>query len=236
MNIIDRRKNPKGKSIGNRQRFLKRAKDAIRDAVKKSIQDKSIEDIGSGENISIPTRGIKEPFIHHGKGGTRNRILPGNKEFNVGDRIPRPEGGGGKGSKGSPDGDGEDSFTFVLSRDEYLDIFFEDLELPPMVKESLKEIKKFKTQRAGFTTVGNPSNLNIINTMRQAMGRRIALKRPKSSELNDLKSELFLLENKTNLTTSEKKRKKWLHDEIDRITKKMASVPFIDPIDVRYNA
>ena len=36
MNIIDRRLNPKGKSLANRQRFLRRAKALVRGAVKKS--------------------------------------------------------------------------------------------------------------------------------------------------------------------------------------------------------
>ena len=33
MHIIDRRLNPKAKSLGNRQRFIRRAKDEIREAI-----------------------------------------------------------------------------------------------------------------------------------------------------------------------------------------------------------
>ena len=64
-------------------------------------------------------------------------MLPGNKTFRAGDRIDKPpSGGGGRGRRGSPDGEAEDDFAFVLSRDEFLEIFFEDLELPDLVKRT----------------------------------------------------------------------------------------------------
>ncbi len=58
-------------------------------------------------------------------------MLPGNREYVAGDRIPRPEGGGGGGGNGEGgEGDGEDDFVFSLSREEFMQIFFDDLELP----------------------------------------------------------------------------------------------------------
>ena len=59
-----------------------------------------------------------------------------------GDRIRKPNSGGGSGGqKGSADGDGEDAFVFTLTRDEFLDLFFEDLELPNLAKRKLKTVK-----------------------------------------------------------------------------------------------
>ena len=137
MNVIDRRLNPKGKSLGNRQRFLKRAKEQVRKAVSSSSAKRAVSDIESGDKISIPIDGIREPTFRHSQtGGHREHILPGNKEYVEGDTIPRPpSGGGGRGSEGSPDGDGEDDFRFVLSQEEFLDLFLEDLELPDLTKK-----------------------------------------------------------------------------------------------------
>ncbi|MEM6415707.1 MAG: DUF444 family protein, partial [Pseudomonadota bacterium] len=139
--FIDRRKNPKGKSLGNRQRFLKRAKSQIKDAVNKSLRDRSLKDLDKGEKISIPTKSTKEPrFRLDPETGERSWVSPGNKEFSEGDRLKKPpkQVGRGRGKEASDEGDGEDAFQFTLTQDEFLDIFFEDLELPNLVKRSLK--------------------------------------------------------------------------------------------------
>ena len=113
-NFIDRRLNPRDKSPGNRQRFLRRARAQTKEAVNKAINDRNVSDIGDGGKISIPSRGIGEPrFRHDARGGRRERVLPGNKEFVPGDRIAKPPGGGGGGAgkKGSDHGEGEDDFS-----------------------------------------------------------------------------------------------------------------------------
>ena len=143
MNIVDRRLNPKGKSLTNRQRFLRRARRHIQDAMRDVVRGRGIADVGDGEKIAIPADDLREPSFHHGReGGVREYVLPGNKEYLKGDRIPRPEGGdgGGSGSKGSPDGDGEDDFRFMLSKEELLNIFLEDLELPDLLKKKVQQL------------------------------------------------------------------------------------------------
>ena len=125
--FIDRRANPKGKSLGNRQRFLRRARENIKERVDRSVREKSIGSGESvpenGEKITIPSKGLKEPRLYHGPGGNRQYVLPGNKDFVVGDTIDRPQGGAGEGGrKASEDGEGDDEFSFTLTRDEYLEI------------------------------------------------------------------------------------------------------------------
>ena len=110
------------------------------------------------------------------RGGDRQRVLPGNKEFVSGDRIEKPKGGqGGRGRQGSKDGDGEDAFTFALTEEEFLDLLFEDLELPDLVKSSLKDAKLAEPRRAGYSSDGMIPNLNVLRTMRQSLSRRLAL-------------------------------------------------------------
>ncbi len=53
--FVDRRLNPKGKSLGNRQRFLRRARNQIREAVQKSLKDSAVADIGKERKIKIST-------------------------------------------------------------------------------------------------------------------------------------------------------------------------------------
>ena len=156
-----------------------------------------MKELDKGEKITIPSKSTKEPrFRLNPETGRREGVHPGNKEFGEGDRIKKPprSGGQGRGKEASDSGDGEDEFAFTLTQDEFLDIFFEDLELPNLVKRSLKEIKSTAYKRAGVTVVGSPTNLNLIRTMRNAHGRRLALGRPSTKEMNALKGRLFELE------------------------------------------
>ena len=56
----DRRLNPKGKSLANRQRFLRRARAQIREAVQKSLKDSGVADIAKDRKIRISTHGTRE--------------------------------------------------------------------------------------------------------------------------------------------------------------------------------
>ncbi len=242
--IVDRRKNPTGKSLGNRQRFMRRAKAQIKKAVENTIRSRGITDISSGDQITIPGKTLKEPGFHHmGRGGNRNYVLPGNKKFVQGDRIARPQGGdsGSGGSKASPDGEGEDEFQFTLTRDEFLDIFFEDLELPDLLKKSLKQTTAFRNARAGFSVEGTPSNLSLVRTMRNSLARRIGLRRPKTAEVRELEEKIAALQAKAEkrpngkLTKSDDETLHTLLADLEEAKRRMKAIPFIDPIDTRYN-
>ncbi|MEO1264833.1 MAG: DUF444 family protein, partial [Pseudomonadota bacterium] len=203
MHIVDRRKNPKAKSLGNRQRFIRRAKTEIREAVKDAIKKRKISEVEGGENVRIRTKSLKEPNFHLGSDtGERDFVLPGNKDFSRGDVIRKPEqGGGGSGQKGSDSGEGDDDFVFALSRDEFLDLFFEDLELPNLVKAKLKSLKSPEPVRAGLTTDGPPAKLNRVRTLRKSLARRIALRRPSIREIEELDAEIKALEDETPVDT-----------------------------------
>jgi len=175
--IIDRRLNERNKSAGNRARFMRRYKKQIRRAVSERIGERSIRDMATGGEVEIPAGDISEPRWRHGEGGEREIVLPGNREFESGDRLKRPQGqggGGGSGDGGEGDGD-EDNFTFALSRDEFMEIFFDDLELPHLLRTEAGDITEPAYERAGYTRDGAPVNLSVVRTMQQALGRRIAL-------------------------------------------------------------
>ena len=199
--FIDRRLNPKGKSLANRQRFLRRARAQIREAVQKSLKDSGVADVAKGRKIRISTQGTKEPRfrLDPKKGGKRDFVLPGNKEFVPGDQIkkPPPGQGGGSGKDAATSGDMDDDFEFTMREDEILDIFFEDLELPNLVRTTLSEVPSQHWKRAGITTSGSPTQINLIRTMRNSFGRRLALKRPKLADIKALEEEIALLEGRS---------------------------------------
>ena len=232
MHIVDRRLNPGGKNLSNRQRFMRRAKEQIRKAVHESSAGKGIKDADEGGEIVLPARGVHEPSFHRSPtGGVRDHLLPGNKEYIVGDTIPRPQGGGGGGgSEGSPDGDGEDDFRFALSRDEFVDMFLEDLELPDLAKRKVASAEAVTWHRAGYSVSGSPANLALMRTVRNSLSRRIALRRPKVDELEALRAEIAALEGDAGAEA----RRRALEEELTRKLRRVSLIPYIDPLDVRY--
>lgn len=233
MNIIDRRLNPQGKSLANRQRFLRRAKEQVIKAVRDASGKRGITDIENGEKVTIAAGGVREPSFHRsGSGGVRDYVVPGNKEYVEGDTIQRPDGGGGgRGNEGSADGEGEDDFRFVLSRDEFLDIFLEDLELPDLVKQKVKQSESHTLTRAGYSVSGSPANLSLVRTMRNSLSRRIALRRPKPAEIQELQALLKEAEE----AGEDLEQIQALREQLERQILRSKRIPFIDPIDVRYN-
>jgi len=202
MHIVDRRLNPRGKSLENRQRFLRRAKALVKRAVKQTSQDRDIQDVLEGGEVSIPLDGMDEPRLRRGQGGVRNHVLPGNKEFVEGDVLPRPR------------------------REEFVDLFLDDLELPDLAKRRLADTEHAAPRRAGYSISGSPANMAVNRTMRLAMARRVALRRPKPETIAQLMAELAEC-------TDEDRRSKLL-ETIELLQAKLRRIAYIDPVDIRY--
>lgn len=236
-NFIDRRLNPKDRSLGNRRRFVKRLHDELKRAINDQVRSDRIVDVDTAHNVSVRRRAGDEPsFRNSSSTGEREHVLPGNERFSAGDRIGKPESGGGQGMGGGPGrGQGEDDFLFVLSRDEVLDLFFEDLELPDMVKLNLRETVIFKPHRVGFTTLGTPSNINVGRTMRNSFGRRIALRRPGEKDYRALADEIAAVEAKGCLSQPEHRRLAALREELEALERRRKRIAYVDPVDVRFN-
>jgi uncharacterized sporulation protein YeaH/YhbH (DUF444 family) len=233
--VIDRRLNGKNKSAVNRRRFIRRFKNQIREAVAEAISERSITDIDSGEKINIPARDISEPTFRHGPGGERETVFPGNTEYVTGDKIKRPpEGGGEGGSQASNSGEGMDDFAFNLTREEFLEFFFEDLALPDLVKTQLATQVEFKKVRAGYSRNGIPANINVIRSLKGALSRRIALRSPQTRQLEQLQKELEELQQADD-SAERQARLRALEEEILRVQSKINVIPFIDTFDLRYN-
>ena len=235
MHLIDRRVQGKNKSAPNRERFLQRYKGQIKEAVARAIKGRSITDIVSGEKISIPVKDVNEPTFGHTHGGVWETVNPGNKEYQKGDKIARPKGGAGsgKGKAGNSDELSEDDFVFQLSREEFLNYFFEDLELPNLVKTQLASTTDFKNQRAGYKTSGTTSSLHVLRSLRGALGRRIAVGGKSAKRLKVAEAELMELLKITDDMSDP--RIVILKHEIHHLRTRILAIPFIDPFDLRYS-
>lgn len=226
--IIDRRKNPKSKSLSNRQRFIERVKKQVKSSADRKLGSRSITDSGDND-ISISRDGIDEPVFHHdGKSGDYDYVLPGNQDYVPGDKIKKPQGGSGqRGREGSEDGEGEDDFEFTLTHEEFLNIVFDGLELPNLVKKSENGSPRMKQHRAGFTSVGVPTNLNVERTAIAGLSRRLALKAPKLARVRELEEELE--------RTTDAKRRAEIEEEIRVLRIRANAISFLDNVDLRYN-
>lgn len=226
--VIDRRLNDRNKNAVNRSRFIRRYKEQIKRAVNDLVARRGITDMEQGGDVSIPTRDIKEPTFHHGPGGDHEYVHPGNHSFRPGDRIKRPKGQGGGGS-GSGEGDGsggEDDFVFSLSREEFMNLFFDDLELPHLVRNFVSEIKDFKLQRAGYTPSGVPANLSVPRSLRNAIARRIALAAPLQRQIVELEQ--------SESGEDDPEKSAALEAQVVQLRSRLKRIPFLDEIDLRF--
>lgn len=216
--IIDRRLNGKNRSLPNRERFIRRYKTQLKKAVGDVAGESSISDVsGDGKvKVRIQSREVSEPNFVFGQGGSTEQVVPGNKDFVPGDRIPRPNGGEGQGGGKPGKGEGDDAFTFVLSREEFLNLYFDDLELPELLKREIASVKRMKSRNAGFSRSGAPTSLSVLRTMKASLMRRVALE-PRGDDEDDAED-------------SE------LDQEADPLkqARKKPYVPFLDEVDLRY--
>jgi uncharacterized sporulation protein YeaH/YhbH (DUF444 family) len=234
--LIDRRLQGKNKSAVNRERFLRRYKAQIKDAVGRAIKGRSITDIENGEKVSIPVKDVNEPKFGHAHGGVWETVNPGNTEYQKGDQFNRPRGGGGgsgRGRAGNSEQTTEDDFIFELSREEFMNYFFEDLELPNMVKTQLTQVVEYKNQRAGYNISGTPSNIHVLRSLRGALGRRIAVGGPSRKQLTHLEHELHALLDEG--VAEDDPQIVELRHKIHHLHTRLLAIPFIDPIDLRYS-
>ncbi len=229
--FIDRRPQSRHKSAVNRQRFLRRFKKQIKMAVSNAVNNRSITDIENGEKITIPTKDIREPHFNFGAGGKQEIILPGNQHFIVGDKVKRsPIDLDKNKNNASNTGTGEDEFDFQISTEEFLELFFDDLELPNLIKTHIMKNNTQKLIRTGFTIQGTPSNINIIRSFRSAIGRRLGIRGVLTKRIKSLEEEL-----KKSLDNKDEEQIIKLKKEIKHFKKRLLHIPFIDPFDLRYN-
>jgi uncharacterized sporulation protein YeaH/YhbH (DUF444 family) len=122
-----------------------------------------------------------------------------------------------------------DDFVFSLSREEFLDIFFEDLELPRLLRTALGQAVQPKFIHAGFVSEGAQCNLAVLRTLKTALGRRIALSAAIREKLRDARERLQRAQNEGNTEAIAE-----LEAEIVVLEKRLTRVPYLDELDLRF--
>jgi uncharacterized sporulation protein YeaH/YhbH (DUF444 family) len=231
--IIDRRPDA-GKSTGNRQRVLKRLEGAMRAQVDQMIARRRLSDHDKAAEIEIRRNDVKEPrFLLDSKSGSHARTLAGNGQYRVGDKIPRDSGQGrGQGSgPGAGDSAQEDLFRFALSREEYLSLLFDELELPPLIKKDLLEIDENRFRRGGVQRYGNPGTVCVARTFKASIGRRVAAEAHFEQAVEEAEAEL-----QDARSSAIPARVQVAEFELREIRRRGADIPFLDPIDLRHRS
>lgn len=245
---VDRRKADKNKSAPNREKLLKRVRSYIKNSNPQSVGTGGVANVygaGRAQNnpVKIASSALEEPWFAYARGGETLMVLPGNTTYDRGDEIPfdgesESQGGGGPG-----DG-GEDDFVVNVAANEFLDLFFEDCELPNLDDEKTTEKAEKTMVHAGFSTQGNPAQLSIIRTYKAAIGRRRALATPYLRQLAEAEEEMKGLLLKLAKAMEDKDTK--LAQELDIQTaeceerivllkRKIAAVSGFDKVDLRFH-
>ena len=58
----------------------------------------------------------------------------------------------------------------MLTRDEFVDLFLDDLELPDLAKRKLAQTESEGLRRAGYSVSGSPANISVSRTMQPRAG------------------------------------------------------------------
>jgi len=115
-----------------------------------------------------------------------------------------------------------------------MDLLFDDLELPNLVRNQLLGATEFKPVRAGFTTDGAPGNIDVVRSLKGAVARRTALGAPHRARIRELEEEIDVL--LTAGAGQDDVRILDMREEIDHLKTRLAALPFIDTFDLRYQA
>lgn len=220
--IVDKRFLPKNTTAGSRQKFVDRYREAIKKRVREHVGKNSIKDYNAGDKkIKIKIDDLDQPnFEFEPDTGSQDRILIGNKKFVKGQKLGKPRGGqgGSGGTKGGNGSGGKDDFEFILTEEEFANLFFEDLALPDLLKKQFVS-ESYEIKPAGYSKSGGPASLNVKRTILNSIGRRF-IRRKKEELLEELKDT----ETSYDLATGE---------EVIIVPKK--KIQFIEDMDLRYN-
>ena len=231
--IIDRRPQT-GKSAVNRQRVLRRLNKILKQQVDQLVDERSIKDIDQQAEVVVQKQDLQEPtFSIQQSSGSSDRVLPGNTRYRVGDLIDKPPSDGegdGEGEEGEGEAS-EDSFRFMLSREEFLSLLFDDLELPELFKKEVTDVSEKKFKRGGIVRQGNPSSMSILRTFRASLGRRVAAA---GAAAQDTERVEFAQADAQEVADEHQARH--LAQELAAIRLRAAHTPFIDPVDLRHRS
>ena len=238
MHIIDRRLNPGGKSLANRQRFLRRAKAVVQQAVRDSTRrSASITDIDEGGEVCDPDRtASSEPRFQHAPAGrharpraARQQGVPGGRHDPAAARRRRRR----RLARAARTARGRTTSASSCRRRNSSTCSSRISSCPTSPSSSWPSVESFRpAPRRLFGRAARPPTCRLTRTMRNSLSRRIALRRAEARrDRRRSKPRSRPASRQAAMPT----RLRALRAELGRCSQRARSrIPFIDPIDVRY--
>ena len=237
MYIIDRRLNPKARASATASASCAAPRRWCSGPCARIRGDRGHHATSTrGGEVSIPADGVREPQLPALRRRRRARSRPARQQGirrrrHASERPPRRRrrrlGGGA-------DGEGEDDFRFVLSREEFLDLFLEDLELPDLVKRRLDDGRDARP--AAGRLFGRPARRPTSSLPRTMRNAPVAPHRAAAAEArascSALEEEIARLERQAAPMPSGSPR---CARSSSGCSAAAARIPYIDPIDLRYS-
>ena len=222
----------------SRRRFIEK----VRHLIQQDLKNNPVQSIQTGldkDVVSIDENEVSEPFFVYDPGSVTRHVCVKNLAFNKGDSIDmqtdkrlneiiqaqQDEDGEGQGGDKQGIQLDKNKFTFKLTDSEYASILFEGFELPNFAEKASEIIPSKKLKKAGIVKNGLQSNLHIVKSYKESLGRRIATKSAILEQIETLKA---LILQKVEIDVNNK----LLAEQEERLE----NIPFFDECDLRYNS
>ena len=172
MSVFKEHKTIADRSSSDRKRHRDKIDRAIKEGIYDIVAEESIIGKDGKKKIKIPVRGIKEyKFVYGQNSGKSVGSAPG-KNVKRGDKFANQNGKQKqKGNKPS-EGTGEEFYEVEITLDELSEYLFHDLELPDLVKKSIKKIQSKKIKRKGYRNNGIRPRLDKKETVKRMLKRK----------------------------------------------------------------
>ena len=185
MSIFKEHKTIADRSSSDRRRHKEETDKAIREGIHNIVAEESIIGKDGKKKIRIPVRGIKEyRFVYGENSGGKVGAAPG-KNIKRGDRFANQQGQPQPGDGEAGDGEGEEYYEVEITLDELSDYLFHDLQLPDLVKKSIKKLESQKIKRKGYRNAGIRPRLDKKETVKRMLRRKKMSQRDDSEEKED---------------------------------------------------
>jgi len=143
------------RSASDRRRHKQKIEKAIKEGLNDIVAEESIIGQDGKKKVKIPVRGIKEYRFVYGDNDTNQRAgTASDRDVRRGQKIG--ESPNKRKAKGNDPGNepGEEYYEVELTLEEIAKYLFEDLELPKMLRKSLKKTEVEKLTRHGYRPKG----------------------------------------------------------------------------------
>lgn len=177
------------RSARDRNRHKQKIKDSIRNNIADIIAEESIIGADGNKIVKVPIKSIKEYRFIYGDNTPKSAQGDGKGNVKPGDVVQKGKEKSGEGTSG--DKPGVDAIETEISIEELVNLMFEDLELPDLVRKSHKQVvSNDARKRKGLRKKGIKPRLNKLKSAKNRIKRKLAVTRRNKND-NSENNERF---------------------------------------------